>query len=215
VQNAFDCNATLQRARVNVTKRTTTGTQVRESKTSGVLSGADFDLSFQVTNTGGISRPSGSASQRIGIGNSQYDRKTSPPASTGWQRKDRPSPDQTTAFGSNKLRDGTSAGAAAIYTDIRERGVEALPQGSAHRLDTVLDMAAVARAAGKSAAEQARYAQVTATLSIWVGQRDGYIYRTNLHTSSPNPRGSGPPIEEDTVVDVTDNDGALTVGAPR
>ena len=229
-EEAFTCMATVGSARVSATQRQTTGTgpgaQVRESTTSATLSGGDADVTHTrpaaatptVPPGGRASAPAnGSNRRRVTVGGTKFDKdeNASTAARRGWQQRVRPTPaPNTKPFGPLTLADGTSLGASALYTDIRNQGTDDLPQGRAHRLEATLNMAALASAGRLSSAEQTRYAQGSGLVTVWVAQNSALIYRTTVRISLPAAAGGLPTVQESTV-DVTDHNAALTVVAPQ
>ena len=171
-EEAFACMSTVSSARITSTQKQTTGSgasaQVRESTTSATLSGGDADVTHTrpaaptptVRPGGRVTVPSnGSNRRRVDVGGNRFDKdeNASSAARRDWQQQARPTPAANTKpFGPLTLADGTSLGAASLYTQIRNQGTEDLTQGRAHRLEATVDMAALARAGRLSSAEQTR-----------------------------------------------------------
>jgi len=225
-RNAWDCLNTVTSAKAAASNKLTNGGTVTESSTTATFVRGDSD---RTTTRPAAAPPPGSRAtarsnsdvrRRVEVGNSRYDKQESAPNAnrTGWQRKARPTPPPSTgAFGPLTMKDGTSMGDSSLYTDLREQGVVQLAgvpgNGNAHELVGTINMATMARAGQGSADLQTRYARGTGTLTVWVGQEDGLIYKTALRVQYP--ASTGTTIVQESTVTVSEHNGNHSVAAPR
>jgi len=238
-RDAFDCLATVQTARVASSVTIKQGTQTQDISSNVTLVRGNKDIAetrsapsrpptptpsrvVPGNRTSPIPTPGPTTRKRVDVGSSRYEKEegsSSGRTPPGWQRKNRPDPAPSsgaTAFGALTLADGTSLGTTSLYTDIRNQGNDPLPNVShTFRLEGTFDMAALARAGQLSGSEAARVGRGSATLSVWVGQQDGLIYKTKLVMTLPSPTGGQPDIVHTSTVEITDHNASLSVVAPR
>jgi hypothetical protein len=246
-QNAFDCMASVQTARVSSSQRITQGGQVKDitSAVTLVRGNADITESRAVSasaaatpsptprsngngrgNTpppAAVATPGATNRRRVDVGSNRYEKEDgggragAPP---GWERKNRTAPtgSQATAFGPLTLADGTSLGAVTLYTRVRETGVEHLAgvpgNGNAHVLVGEFNMTALAAAGRVTGTEAARVGLGSATLSVWVGQEDGLIYKTTLSMTLPSGGTGQPSTVHESTVEISQHNASLSVVAP-
>lgn len=197
---AVKATAGAKTARVAVKQKVTTAGRTSDSTASGVLAGGDQDL---------ILSGEGGGSHRVAVGTKVKERRPDAP-SQPWRESVRNAPTQTSALGPLTLRDGTSIGDPKLYTSVTDAGMDALPQSQARKLVGELDMGAVATAMQVSAAERARMATWTGTLTLWVGA-DGKVAKNSVRIVIPSASG-GTTIEAE--IALSDLDAPLTVTLP-
>ena len=229
-RDAWDCLNSVSSAKASASNKLTSGGRVtNESTTSATFVRGNSD---RTTTSPAATPPAGSRARargnsevrrRVEVDNSRYDKQENAPnpSRAGWQRKARPTPaPQSGAFGPLTMKDGTSMGDPSLYSDLREQGVETLAgvpgNGHVHKLVGEINMAAMARAGQASADLQARYARGSGTLTVWVGQEDGLIYKTELRVEYPGSSGSGgATMVQESAITISEHNGNHSVVAPR
>ncbi|HEV8535002.1 MAG TPA: hypothetical protein VGR87_04675 [Candidatus Limnocylindria bacterium] len=197
---AVKATAGAKTARIAVKQRVTTAGRTSDSTAAGVLAVGDQDL---------VLSGEGGGSRRIAVGTKVKERRPDA-AAQPWHESARNAPTQTSALGPLTLSDGTSIGDPRLYASVTDAGTDALPQGPARKLVGELDMAAVATAMQVTAAERARMATWTGTLTLWVGA-DGKVAKNSVRIVIPSASG-GTTIEAE--IALSDLDAPLTVGLP-
>ena len=197
---AVRATAGAKTARVNIVQHNVTAGRTTDMTASGVLVGGDHDLV--------VSGEAGPV-HRVSVGPQVKERRPDS-AAQPWRAGSRPAPSQTSALGPLTLADGTSVGDPKLYRTITDAGSETLPTGSARKIVGELNMAALAAAMKVSAADAARMARWSGTLTFWIGA-DGRVARNAVHLVVPGPAG---PTTIDAQIDLSDLDAPLSVTLP-
>ena len=197
---AVDKTGHANSARLTLSQKTTSGARSLATTASGTLAGSDLDV---VVNT------DGGAIRRIAKATTVYEQRPAN-GNAPWTQTTRAQPATTTPFGALTLRDGTSIGDPKLYASITDQGTEQLPQGPARKIVGQLDLNAVGVAMQLGPSERARLAQMSATVTTWIGA-DGTVARYVLSLVVP---GTGGPTTLETTVDLSDLNAPLTINAP-
>jgi hypothetical protein len=197
---AVDKTSHANSARLTLTQKTTSGARALATTASGTLAGSDVDV---------VVSTDGGATRRIAKDTAVYEQRPANGAAP-WKQTTRAQPTTTTPFGALTLNDGTSVGDPKLYVSITDQGTEALPQGQARKLVGQLDLNAVGTAMQLGPSERARLAQMSATVTTWIGA-DGAVARHVLTLVVPGADG---PTTLETTVDLTDLNAPLTISAP-
>lgn len=201
LRSAVAKTAAEHSGRVAMSEHASFAGRTLDSTASGILVGGDSDL---------VVSGEGGGTHRVSVGTKVEERSPDSSASP-WRSRTRPAPASALPFALATLADGTSIGDPSLYSAVVEQGPETLPGGPARKLVGTLDTARLARAMELGPSDQARMAQWTGTLTVWVAP-DGTVARNALHLEMPS--SSGGPSTLDLVIDLSDLGAPLTVTLP-
>jgi hypothetical protein len=197
LRSAIDQTSQVRTARISLNQTTTAPTFVFSTTANGTVVDADHDLG---------------TTRRIAKGTAVYE-QTPADGVAPWKVGSRPAPAVTTPFGGLKLEDGTTLGDPKLFKSVVDKGAQPMTLTAAtpaRMLVGDLDMLAVATAMQLGPSERARMAQMTGTLTVWIGT-DGKIARNVLTIIVPSSDG---PMTLTTTLDLYDLNTALTIAAP-